>query len=205
MEVLKAHNVANCDTVVLAGENLADEEGDGDAQVVSTVIQLRYLSEEHGRPEAPLHVVAAIHNHRTQELIDQVICQGAPGSRPKMKARGISFTSDLISVDLLQPQALNSGLMTQVAAQPELIRVIDDFFHAGEVDMYLRDPGQFGLQRWQKMSWAQVQEVVRQNGETALGYLRDQDVNIAPGMNETYTVIPEDKIVVYFFGIGIRF
>lgn len=90
----------------LVGDDLSDD--DADAHVVAYLLQLSTLARQPGRSK-PLHVVASIRKPRTQELVDSLL--------------GVQGTDRLMTVDLMQPANLLSGIITQVAAQPQLVDV----------------------------------------------------------------------------------
>ena len=113
-------------------------------------MQLQDLASHSGRTE-PLHVIAPVNHPRTLELINYVTKQScstavtgqqvigavkAVTGDPQYVFHGDSVGSRgqgegvALNVDVLLPDELLSGLLTQVSVQPELLSVMNDLFDA---------------------------------------------------------------------------
>lgn len=96
----------------LVSDDMSDD--DADAHVVAYLLQLATLATNPARCK-PLHVVASIRKPRTQELVESLLA--VQGER-------------VMTVDLMQPANLLSGIITQVAAQPQLVDVFAELVSA---------------------------------------------------------------------------
>ena len=99
---------------------------------------------ESGRT-TPLHVVAPVRHPRTIELINYITSHShkAAGNSRKDFGAVKALTANqrgtkgregrqgvVMDVDVLLPDELLSGLLTQVSVQPELLSVMNDLFDA---------------------------------------------------------------------------
>lgn len=121
-------------------------------------MQLQDLASHSDRTE-PLHVIAPVNHPRTLELINYVTKQScskavsghqaigavkAVTGDPQYTSHGGDSVSSrghehaesvALNVDVLLPDELLSGLLTQVAVQPELLSVMNDLFDAEGIRM----------------------------------------------------------------------
>lgn len=142
-------------------------------------MQLQDLASHSSRSE-PLHVIASVHHPRTLELINYVTqhsCStGVAGQKvigavkaatgdPHHASHGDHVGSQgldhvgrdglnqgvALSVDMLLPDELLSGLLTQVSVQPELLSVMNDLFDAEGMSHFLILPTKSGTWPWQAL------------------------------------------------------
>ena len=130
-------------------------------QVVSSLVQLQDLASHSSRGE-PLHVIASVHHPRTLELINYVTqhtCSTGPAGQKVISATGDphhashgdhvsnqgskhvgrdgSNQEAALSVDMLLPYELLSGLLTQVSVQPEMLSVVNELFDTEGTTIHL--------------------------------------------------------------------
>eukprot|EP00803_Ostreobium_quekettii_P003897 evm.model.scf_1298.2 EVM.evm.TU.scf_1298.2 scf_1298:4839-10953(-) len=154
--VLEKAGLHKCDSIIMAGLQDIDANT-ADAQVLSTVLQIEDLNSK--RMEAkPIHVVATINQPRTKDVANHLV-----GASRKNGSRS--------SLDLLLPAELSSGVLTQVAAQPRLLHVVRDLMNASKIELYIRHCKDYELTGRGAISWQDVTDAVRANGETAIGFI----------------------------------
>ncbi|KAL0031396.1 hypothetical protein WJX79_008726 [Trebouxia sp. C0005] len=211
-QVLLKAGVADADAVILRMPLHSLADNDADAQVVASLIQLQDLAVESGRT-TPLHVVAPVRHPRTIELINYITSHShkAAGNSRKDFGAVKALTANqrgtkgregrqgvVMDVDVLLPDELLSGLLTQVSVQPELLSVMNDLFDAQGAEIYLRHPSRYDLSTNsnQPVTFSEVSEVARQHQETAVGYvLQDGTVICAPSANQQQVLQAGDQII----------
>ncbi|KAL3157123.1 hypothetical protein ABBQ38_001368 [Trebouxia sp. C0009 RCD-2024] len=219
-QVLLEAGVAEADAVILRMPLQSLAAADADAQVVSSLVQLQDLASHSDRTD-PLHVIAPVNHPRTLELINFVTKQScsravtgqhvigavkAVTGDPQHASHGDSGSSRgqdesmALNVDVLLPDELLSGLLTQVSVQPELLSVMNDLFDAEGVEIYLRDPSRYSISQdhASPVIFADVAEAVRAQKETALGYLlQDGTVLTAPHADHKQVLKAGDQIIAF--------
>eukprot|EP00803_Ostreobium_quekettii_P010129 evm.model.scf_531.3 EVM.evm.TU.scf_531.3 scf_531:13935-21183(-) len=179
---LEEAGLHDSDSVIVAGLQELDAST-ADAQVLSTVLQIEDLSSKTTRTK-PLHVVATINEPRTKEVATHLV---AEANRTGVRS----------SVDLLLPDELSSGVLTQVAAQPKLSHVVQDLMNPSKMEMYIRNCTDYGLMGRGAITWHEAAEAVRANGETAIGYIDKNGTSCtAPAATSKHAFEDGDNIVV---------
>ncbi|GMH41923.1 hypothetical protein BSKO_09842 [Bryopsis sp. KO-2023] len=170
------------DSVVLSG--FGDmTAATADAQVISSLMQVQDLATKASR-EVPIHVVAPVNNPKSQEVAESLVSEGIRERMP-------------CTMDLILPEEMSSGVLTQVAAVPRLDMVFKDLLDSQGVELYIRDPSLYSLIGRGSTVWRDVMDVVRGAGETAIGYIdKEGTVHTGPVASSTHAFEAGDKLVV---------
>ncbi|GFR41990.1 hypothetical protein Agub_g2802, partial [Astrephomene gubernaculifera] len=100
--------------------------------------------------------------------------RGRGGPRPRPRG---------LRVEVIEPAALQSGMLAQVASEPLLGPCLADLLDEQGCELYVRRPEEYGLVPYSHVTWGQVCEAVRGAGgpaggggscDVALGYITTQ-------------------------------
>ncbi|KXZ46801.1 hypothetical protein GPECTOR_40g535 [Gonium pectorale] len=101
-----------------------------------------------------------------------------------------------LSIEAVEPGAIVSGILAQVAADPRLASGLEDLLDESGCELYLKRPDRYGLPPLERLSWEQVCEVVHATGDAALGYQHRGHLVLAPPAASPLVLVAGDKLVV---------
>ncbi|KAL6780770.1 hypothetical protein ACKKBF_B11820 [Auxenochlorella protothecoides x Auxenochlorella symbiontica] len=164
----------------------SEESIQGDAELVSALLLLEACLLKRKRLlRAPLHVLGTIRRPDTVQVANHILARLCRG---KMTA------------ELLQPDEIAAGVLTQMGAEPRLRSVLATLIGSSSgngTEVFLRSPGWLGISSWGMVRFAEVAELARKRGETAIGLItRDGALILAPGGAEEREYVSEDRVVV---------
>ncbi|GBF95117.1 ion channel POLLUX [Raphidocelis subcapitata] len=219
---LRAARLERADTAVVWGAG--SSPAGGDAQAVSTVLQLQSFAARHleaGRRSTSLDVVVCVNSTSTEEVLwhatlsheaEQAAAaaaaraaDAAAGGAARRGARDPADTPAALQLHMLNPDQLMAGIVTQAAIEPRLNRVIAELFTNDRGhEIYLKRASCFGLPpagaKPSELSWSQVQEAVRARGQTAVGLAPiaggPDAIVLAPAADERFVLEEGDEIIV---------
>lgn len=187
------------DTVVIAG--LSGRQADSaDAQVVASIIQLQQLLRQLPARRTPLRVVACISHPSTRQVVEDMTGSQL-GEAP------------LLITHLLNPDELLSGILAQVASEPELNLVYNGLLSSSSgCELRLRPAAHYDLGSSSSTevadeaakiypdldkTWDAVAERVRDAGDTAIGILSvNGKLAMAPDADQPAKLLETDQLVV---------
>ncbi|RMZ52103.1 hypothetical protein APUTEX25_001297 [Auxenochlorella protothecoides] len=160
--ILRALRVVGFLLRVDGGESLevsgSEESIQGDAELVSALLLLEACLLKRKRLlRAPLHVLGTIRRPDTVQVANHILARLCRG---KMTA------------ELLQPDEIAAGVLTQMGAEPRLRSVLATLIGSSSgngTEVFLRSPGWLGISSWGMVRFAEVAELARKRGETAIG------------------------------------
>ncbi|GLC42605.1 hypothetical protein PLESTM_001355600 [Pleodorina starrii] len=225
-EVLAAAGVSAADAVILTGtDDLPADEADAQAVGTALVLQQLLAatgprvtpgelststsssSSISGAAAAaagrrPLTFVCSLRDPQNRSVLQHIgveacrtaihtataaaVAAGCGGAAP---GRGLS-------IEVIEPEALISGMLAQVGAEPLLVSALEDLLDEEGCEIYIKRCDRYGIAPGSRVSWAQVAEVVRQEDDVALGFLHRGRLHLAPPAEEVWEVAPGDKLVV---------
>ncbi|KAG2454852.1 hypothetical protein HYH02_000684 [Chlamydomonas schloesseri] len=103
-----------------------------------------------------------------------------------------------MTIEIVEPGALISGMLAQVGADPRLVSGLEDLLDEQGCEVYIKRPDRYGLKPLQRFTWSQVCEVVRcaPGGDVALGYMHRGHLHLAPPADTQLVLVAGDKLVV---------
>ncbi|GMH36546.1 hypothetical protein BSKO_04414 [Bryopsis sp. KO-2023] len=186
-QVLSDLKLKDVDSLVIDVDR--EDKNVADAQVVSTLLQIQNLMKEsHRTKKEPLHLVAAV-NHPTSQEVARRLVENPPkhpeGDKP-------------CTMDIILPQELSSGVLTQVAASPKLNLVFKDLLNSEGVELHIRNAEAYNLVGRGAIPWMEVMDAARTGDSIAIGYMdKDGKVCVAPGAKSKRAFEEGDKLVVF--------
>jgi hypothetical protein len=101
-----------------------------------------------------------------------------------------------LTAELLQPGELVSGMLLQVAHEPALAAALSELIDSSVGnELYLRRPERYGLGS-AGASFAEVAELARFRGETALGYVSGDQLHLVPSSGAAVHLSKDSRVVV---------
>lgn len=174
--------VAECDSLLLGGlMNMPSKEAD--AHMLSTLMQVQDFLQTYRTRSKAAHLVTTIAHPETTEVANHLIGQG----------------DNVLTAELVHPEELMSGLLSQVAAEPDLAPLLAELVDNSDgQEIYLRRPERYGLANSTPTSFEHVSEVTRWQKETAIGYINGDDgkLHLAPGPEERHIFDEHSRVVV---------
>ncbi|GAB4822281.1 hypothetical protein N2152v2_009327 [Parachlorella kessleri] len=177
--------VGNCNSIIIgkriqeipeiAGCTLDCEGGDAkaaDARSMASLLVVQDIVSAAAAvkaPDTPPHVVAAIHRIGTVRTAKHILKGLGPGC---------------LTAELLTPNEIVSSQLLQVANEPGLAPALAELIDnsPGSQGIYLRKPECFNLDGARLVPFAEVVELARLRGETALGHVAgDGTLALSPG------------------------
>ncbi|GAB4818940.1 hypothetical protein N2152v2_005986 [Parachlorella kessleri] len=174
--------VADCHAIIMG--TLECEEGKAaDARTLASLLVVQDLVSDRPLPASTPHVVAAIHRQGTVRT-----------ARHILKDLG----RDRLTAELLQPNELASGMLLQVANEPGLAPALSELIdNSIGQEIYLRRPERYSLDSGHSATFAEVVELARLRGETALGYVTgDGSLALAPEAMSRHHFTKSSRVVV---------
>ncbi|KAF6253223.1 hypothetical protein COO60DRAFT_1548067 [Scenedesmus sp. NREL 46B-D3] len=195
----KSARLQQAQAVMLCGLD-SKEKAAADMQVVASVLQLQSLASQQHKRSKPLAVIASLNSSTTEDVLWhtsrsyhaelQAAAARAAELRNEAKVRkrrdekkelkledptaAAAAVLPPVSLHLLRPDEIMSGMLTQTACAPQLATVFSELFaqEAGH-ELYLRDPKRsYGVAHNTTMRWAELAELARKRGETLIGFAR---------------------------------
>lgn len=178
----------NADAVVVLSSSVTGEDGGAaaDAHTLAALVLFEDMVRQGGRRggRPPLHVLGKVNRAETIQVANHLM---------RTLGRG------RLSAELLQPDELTAGTLTQMAAEPLLRHVLERVMmdQRGGATVKLVTPSSYDLARGRPLRFADVAERVRSRGGTALGYIGgDGKMVLGPKAWEERVYGWEDRLVV---------
>ncbi|KAK9839363.1 hypothetical protein WJX84_008646, partial [Apatococcus fuscideae] len=134
------------------------------------------------RTSKPLHVVGQIRRQETVQVANHLLERLGQGQ---------------VTAELLQPDELVSGMMAQIAAEPNMAALLTDFIYSSEGrDLGLRSPADYFIDPEEPCSFELLSELCRLRDHTALGYIADGSVKLNPLAKSTRKFNKDDQVIV---------
>ena len=125
--------------------------------MISSLIQIQEVANVHWEDKTGFSVVSPLNFIETKKVGDHLIEEGGTLPVP-------------ISLDVLLPSEMASGVLVQVAGAPMLDALFKDLLRDQGCEIYLRDPAEFSLIGRGPVKAHEVADLVRRFDETFLGY-----------------------------------
>lgn len=174
--------MAECDSLLLGG--LSDmPTKEADAHMLSTLMQVQDFLHTHRTRSKAAHLVTTIAHPETTEVANHLIGQG----------------DNVLTAELVHPEELMSGLLSQVAAEPDLAPLLSELVDNSDgQEIYLRRPERYGLSSSETTTFWRVSEATRYQRETAIGYIAGNDgkLCLAPGPQHRHIFDEHSRVVV---------
>lgn len=143
------------DSIVLAGlEDLPPKLAD--AQLISSLIQIQEAASTKWKDKTGFTVVSPLNFTETKQVADHLISEGKSLPVP-------------ISLDVLLPAELASGILVQVTGAPVLDVIFKDLMSEPGSEIFIRHAAEFGLVGKGPIKTYEVADILRRHGETFLG------------------------------------
>ncbi|KAG1666774.1 hypothetical protein FOA52_004610 [Chlamydomonas sp. UWO 241] len=181
---LRAARVQDATTVMVAGLG-GLKAAEGDAQTLSTLLQIKSLLREGGgNASERLHVVACVNEQDTRAAMAHVAGLDAGAGRG-------------MSLDLVAAEEILSGILAQVACEPMMLPVWADLMDADGCEIYVKSVRALDLPTDVALTWAAVQESLAPHQTIALGYVGGDGQPVLMPEPAALVVLREgDKLVV---------
>ncbi|GIL77230.1 hypothetical protein Vretimale_3092 [Volvox reticuliferus] len=153
-------------------------------------------------PSRPLTFVCSLRDPQNRSVLQHI---GVEACRTNMcsadlaellNSDGTVTASRGLSIEVVEPQALVSGMLAKVGAEPLLVSALGDMLDDEGYEIYLKRCEGYGIPPCSHVSWAQVSEVVRARQDVALGYIHRGQLHLAPPSDMTLRLEEGDKLVV---------
>ncbi|KAL3142871.1 hypothetical protein ABBQ38_003160 [Trebouxia sp. C0009 RCD-2024] len=174
--------LADCDSLLLGGFGEMPSK-EADAHMLSTLMQVQDFLRSHRTRSKAAHLVTTITHPETTEVANHLISQG----------------DNVLTAELVHPEELMSGLLSQVAAEPDLAPLLSELVDNSEgQEIYLRRPERYGLDSNKPTTFSQLSELTRWQQETAIGYIAGTDgrLHLAPDPQEKHIFDEHSRVVV---------
>ncbi|KAL3151949.1 hypothetical protein ABBQ32_001075 [Trebouxia sp. C0010 RCD-2024] len=174
--------LADCDSLLLGGFGEMPSK-EADAHMLSTLMQVQDFLRSHRTRSKAAHLVTTITHPETTEVANHLISQG----------------DNVLTAELVHPEELMSGLLSQVAAEPDLAPLLSELVDNSEgQEIYLRRPERYGLDSNKPTTFSQLSELTRWQHETAIGYIAGTDgrLHLAPDPQEKHIFDEHSRVVV---------
>ncbi|KAL3139211.1 hypothetical protein ABBQ32_005982 [Trebouxia sp. C0010 RCD-2024] len=182
-QLLRNAGIDTADAVIVGNAHDADPK-DADAQTLGLLLLIQDILVDVGRDAShPCHVVSTVRRPQTIEVANYLV--------DRLGRR-------CMTAELLQPDELISGMISQVAAEPEMALLLNHFIYstAGQ-EIYLRRPSRYHTIPDKAETFAQIGELARTKKETAIGYITHAGImRLAPRPKEAHQYAPDDRIIV---------
>ncbi|KAK9797001.1 hypothetical protein WJX73_002827 [Symbiochloris irregularis] len=189
---LEEAGTRSADAIIIGpADNLSDKEAD--AQLLSTIMviqdilldDLKHGSRKSTRPNSqPTHIVGVIRCAESVRVANYLVRD---------------LAENTMTAELLQPDELVSGLIAQVAIEPDLALVLPLLIDSWEgTQARLREPSELGVTDMHPTSFAEVAERAAMFGEVAIGFVtRAGSLVMAPASGLEHIYRNTDRIVVF--------
>ncbi|GIL63702.1 hypothetical protein Vafri_17590 [Volvox africanus] len=153
-------------------------------------------------PLRPLTFVCSLRDPQNRSVLQHIgvescrttICS-ADSSEVLSRDGAVTATRGL-SIEVVEPQALISGMLAKVGAEPLLVSALEDMLDEEGYEIYIKRCEGYGIRPGSHVSWAQVSEVVRARQDVALGYIHRGQLHLAPPADMNLRLAEGDKLVV---------
>ncbi|KAA6419289.1 MAG: hypothetical protein FRX49_10813 [Trebouxia sp. A1-2] len=182
-QVLRNAGVINADAIIIGNAHDADPK-DADAQTLGVLLLIQDILVHDGRDQQrPCHIVSTVRRPQTIEVANYLVDR---------------LGKKCVTAELLQPDELISGMISQVAAEPEMALLLNHFIYSTSgSEIYLRRPSRYHTLTDKPETFAQIGELARTKKETAIGYITHTGVmRLAPKPKEAHTYASDDRIIV---------
>ncbi|KAL0047458.1 hypothetical protein WJX82_003858 [Trebouxia sp. C0006] len=182
-QVLRNAGIINADAIIIGNAHDADPK-DADAQTLGVLLLIQDILVHDGRDQQrPCHIVSTVRRPQTIEVANYLVDR---------------LGKKCVTAELLQPDELISGMISQVAAEPEMALLLNHFIYSTSgQEIYLRRPSRYHTLTDKPETFAQIGELARTKKETAIGYITHTGVmRLAPKPKETHTYASDDRIIV---------
>ncbi|KAK9861239.1 hypothetical protein WJX84_011733 [Apatococcus fuscideae] len=183
-EMLNNAGVENADSLIVGGIEHKDHR-EADAVMLAMLMVLQDACARYKRSSRkPLHVIGQIRRQETVTVANHLLERLGEGQ---------------VTAELLQPDELVSGMMAQIAAEPNMASLLTDFIYSPEGrDLGLRPPTDYYIKLDEPCSFELISELCRLRGETALGYIATDDGNVQlnPLAKASRVFDKDDRIIV---------
>lgn len=162
-----AADVASADAVII-GDRQGVSSKEADAHLLFALIQVQeFLQNNEVERRRPLHVVSTVRHPETLVVADHIVRDVGKGC---------------ITAELIDPDELVSGIITQVAANPDIGAVLSELVETAQGhEIYLRRPEHLGIPLNTAVTFDEVIDSARRCGETAIGFIDESgNLNLAP-------------------------
>ncbi|WIA33493.1 hypothetical protein OEZ86_006620 [Tetradesmus obliquus] len=158
-----------------AGSSQAElSDSEADARVLAALLQVQDAVLDSQLPAAP-HIVAPIREHGSSSIAlnkGSRVNNSSSSSSAGSGDAGSAGSAAVVKPEFLVFRDVTSAVLAQVVAEPAYSGIIAEllFSHEGH-ELYLRSPASFNIPLGVPISFAEVAELARLTGQTALGYL----------------------------------
>ncbi|KAK9797373.1 hypothetical protein WJX73_006662 [Symbiochloris irregularis] len=180
---LRKAGAAGAQAIIIGGLQ-ARSAKESDALTISVILLLQEVLMNSSRERGfPAHIVGMVRQPETVEVANFLISR---------------LGKSTVTAELMHPDELVSGILSQVAAEPEMARLLAGFIYSTEgQEIYLRRPSRYQLLEDVPMAFAEVAELCRKKCETAIGYITASgNLKLAPPAKEQIKYTKDDRIVV---------
>lgn len=204
-KTLSDAGIKHADAVVI-GDNEALPDSEADAAMLAGLLKVQDAVLRCKRKDVP-HVVARIRKNHTAKLASTylsnllaevtAVARAGEADGDKQQLVADRRANILHKPELMMPNDVISALLTQVAAEPDYSIIMREllFSNVGS-EMYLRNPAALAVPLGVTVTFAEVEELARLSGQTALGYIRaDCTCVMAPSGQHTFSFAEGDKVV----------
>jgi hypothetical protein len=170
-DVLRSHNPAKYDAVLLVGSDRLESGAESDARsIIGCEVLRSCLTDERKRPRIVI------------ELMD-------PDNGPLLEGQEVEV--------LVSPQLLGRAL-AQVALVPELCSVYDDLFGAGGAELAVHHAHEYGIDNEGALSFAALRDRAARMGHVLLGAQgpNDRSIDMNPPPETMFPNAREVRFVV---------
>ncbi|CAK0785418.1 hypothetical protein CVIRNUC_008627 [Coccomyxa viridis] len=183
VDALTKARLSQAQALIIGGSSTAQPK-EADAFTLTTITLAQEVLLKGGRDSSnPAHVVGMVRQAETVEVANFLIDRMGHG---------------VLTAELLQPDELVSGIIAQVAAEPQMAGLLSGFIYSSEgQEIYLRRPTRYALPDDAPVSFAQVAELLRKHGELALGYItQDGHMRLAPRAVAEHCFNENDRLII---------
>lgn len=182
-QVLRNANIVDADAIILGNAHDADPK-DADAQTLGLLLLIQdILVHDERDQQRPCHIVSTVRRPQTIEVANYLVDR---------------LGKKCVTAELLQPDELISGMISQVAAEPEMALLLNHFIYSTSgQEIYLRRPSRYHTLTEKPETFAQIGELARTKKETAIGYITQTGImRLAPKPKEAHQYASDDRIIV---------
>ncbi|CAG9463034.1 unnamed protein product [Pedinophyceae sp. YPF-701] len=193
-DTLAEAKLAEADSLVVALEAVTAAEDGGercgqDEALLPLLVTVQDMRRKavalHGRAAVKdLHLVAVIADEGTRDAAEFVAASGAENAPP-------------LTMDLLQLDHMITGMITQVAAQPDVIHVYREILSADGNELFMKHPAVYNVPEGDGLTFGEMCDAAKRCGDTLLGILHaDGTCLLPPYQHQVVDIGPDDKLVV---------
>ncbi|GLI59479.1 hypothetical protein VaNZ11_001362 [Volvox africanus] len=150
-------------------------------------------------PLQPLTFVCSLRDPQNRSVLQHIgveACRTTICSAEVLSSDGAVTATRGLSIEVVEPQALISGMLAKVGSEPLLVSALEDMLDQEGYEIYIKRCDGYGIRPGSQVSWAQVSEVVRARQDVALGYIHRGQLHLAPPADMNLRLAEGDKLVV---------